>query len=77
MNMVTRMDALFLVDRHARQQELTSDERLAYRREHALAWVAEIHEQCLALSKSALPKSTLGQAVAYTLNHVAETAALF
>jgi transposase len=67
-NMVTRMDALFLVDRHAREQKLTSDERLAYRREHALAWVAEIHEQCLALSKSTLPKSTLGQAVGYTLN---------
>jgi transposase len=67
-NMVTRMDALFLVDRHAREQKLTADERLAYRREHALAWVAEIHEQCLALSKSILPKSTLGQAVGYTLN---------
>ena len=67
-NMVTRMDAVFLVDRHAREQTLLANERLAYRREHALAWVAEIHEQCLALSKSTLPKSTLGQAVGYTLN---------
>lgn len=68
MNMVTRMDALFLVDRYAREQKLTADERLALRREHALEWVDEIHEQCRALSKSTLPKSTLGQAVAYTLN---------
>ena len=41
-----------------------------------MPWVAEIHQQCLALSKSILPKSTLGQAVAYTLNHVAEAAAV-
>lgn len=66
--MVTRMDALFLVDRHAREQKLTSKERLAFRREHALAWVNEIREECVALSKSTLPKSALGQAVAYTLN---------
>ena len=66
--MVTRMDALFLVDRHAREQKLTAEERLAFRREHALPWVEEIREECLALSKSALPKSALGQAVAYTLN---------
>jgi transposase len=66
--MVTRMDALFLVDRHAREQKLTNAERLAFRREHALLWVDEIREECLALSKSTLPKSASGQAVAYTLN---------
>jgi hypothetical protein len=32
--MVTRMDALFLVDREARKQGLTGAERLALRREH-------------------------------------------
>lgn len=67
-NMVTRMDALFLIDRDARERKLTSDERLAMRREHSLQWVDEIHEQCRALSKCTLPKSTLGKAVAYTLN---------
>ena len=66
--MVTRMDALFLVDRHAREQQFHAEERLAFRREHALPWVEEIHEECRALSKSTLPKSALGQAVAYTLN---------
>ncbi len=35
--MVTRMDALFLVDRHARQQRLTTEECLALRSEHAEA----------------------------------------
>jgi transposase len=66
--MVTRMDALFLVDRHARQQHLGVEERLALRREHAESWAEEIRQECLALSKTALPKSALGQAAAYTLN---------
>jgi transposase len=66
--MVARLDALFLVDRHAREQKLSIEERLALRHEHALPWVDEIHAECLALSKLILPKSSLGQAVAYTLN---------
>ncbi len=66
--MVTRMDALFLVDRHARQQQLSIEERLALRREHAESWAEEIRQECVALSKVALPKSALGQAAAYTLN---------
>lgn len=66
--MVTRMDALFLVDRHARQQQLGGAERLALRREHAESWAEEIRRQCLALSRIALPKGALGQAAAYTLN---------
>ncbi len=33
--MVTRMDALFLVDREARQQQMSVEERLALRREYA------------------------------------------
>ncbi len=66
--MVTRMDALFLVDRHARQQQLSFEERLALRQEHAKSWAEEIRQECVALSKVALPKSALGQAAAYTLN---------
>jgi transposase len=66
--MVTRMDALFLVDRHAREQQLTADERLAFRHAHALPWLEEIRQECRALTKSALPKSALGQAASYTLN---------
>jgi hypothetical protein len=66
--MVTRMDALFLVDRHAREQQLSAEERLALRREHADSWAAEIHGECKKLRQFVLPKSALGQAVAYTLN---------
>jgi transposase len=67
-NMVTRMDALFLVDRHARQQQLNAEERATLRREHAQAWVEEIHAECRKLRAHLLPKSALGEAVNYTLN---------
>src|SRR5712692_8677912 len=70
--MVTRMDALFLVDRHGRQQQLSIEERLALRREHAESWAEEIRQECLALKQTVLPKSALGQAVAYTLNMCAK-----
>jgi hypothetical protein len=66
--MVMRMDALFLVDRHARQQQLEVAERLALRRKHAESWAEEIRQECVALSKAALPKSAVGKAAAYTLN---------
>jgi transposase len=66
--MVTRMDALFLVDRHARQQQMSDQARLALRQQHAETWAEEIRSECQALSRSVLPKSALGQAVTYTLN---------
>jgi transposase len=66
--MVTRMDALFLIDRDARQRELSSDERLAQRRQYSAEWLTAIHETSLRLSREVLPKSGLGQAVTYTLN---------
>ena len=58
--MVTRMDALFLVDRHARQQKLSVEQRLALRREHAEIWAEEIRRECVALLQTALPKSAMG-----------------
>jgi transposase len=67
-NMVTRMDALFLVDRQARGERLGADQRLALRHEHAASWAAEIHDECISLRNTVLPKSALGQAVTYTLN---------
>jgi transposase len=66
--MVTRMDALFMVDRHARERRMSVEQRLALRREHAETWAEEIHRECVVLSGGTLPKSALGQAVIYTLN---------
>jgi len=68
LKMVTRMDALFLVDRQARQQQMSVEERLALRREHAESWAEEIRQECVTLSRTSLPKSAVGQAAAYTLN---------
>ena len=66
--MVVRMDALFLVDRQAREQQMSIEERLAARREHAESWAEEIRRECAKLSSTTLPKSALGKAVAYTRN---------
>jgi len=66
--MVTRMDALFLVDRQAREQKMTAVERLALRNQHSTERVNEIYSECRKLKGAALPKSALGQAVSYTLN---------
>ncbi|HYP12466.1 MAG TPA: IS66 family transposase [Bryobacteraceae bacterium] len=66
--MVTRMDALFLIDRNAREQGMSVAERHVLRREHARSWVDEIRQECLAIQRRALPQSALGKAAAYTLN---------
>ena len=66
--MAIRMDALFLVDRHARVKQMTTEERLAVRREHAEIWAEEIRQECAKLSPTALLKSAPGNAVHYTLD---------
>ena len=65
--MVVRMDALFLVDRDARQKQMTVEERLAARRQHVEDWAEEIRQECEKLARTVLPKSALGKAVSYTL----------
>ena len=69
--MVTRMDALFLVDRHARQQQLGTNDRAALRLEHARPWVEEIHSKCVKLRSLLLPKSALGEGGELHLKYVA------
>jgi len=66
--MVMLMDGLFLVDRDARQKQMTAEERLAWRRQHVEAWAEEIRQECVKLASIVLPKSALGKAVGYTLN---------
>lgn len=67
-NMVTRMDALFMVDREARKQGASGAERLALRKEHSQPWIAEIRAMCEKLVGRTLPQSALGKAISYTLN---------
>lgn len=66
--MVMRMDGLFLVDREARQKQMTVEERLALRRRHVEEWAEQIRQQCMELTASVLPKSALGKAISYTLS---------
>lgn len=66
--MVTRMDALFLIDRNARQQGLSAGERQEMRREHAPEWLNEIRQECLTVQRRSLPQSALGKAASYTLS---------
>jgi hypothetical protein len=65
--MVMRLDGLFLVDRDARQKQMTVEERLAARRQHVEDWAEEIRQECEKLARTVLPKSALGKAVSYTL----------
>lgn len=66
--MVVRMDALFVVDRGAREEGLAGEERKRVRREHGQPWLDEIHAECRRILTHSLPQSTLGKAAAYTVN---------
>lgn len=66
--MVTRMDALFLIEREARERGMSAAERRVFRQEHTGEWLEGIREACLRLTLEALPQSALGQAAQYTLN---------
>ena len=55
--MVTRMDALFLVDRHAGQQQMSEEAGLELRRQHTKSWAEEIRSECQALSRVVLPRA--------------------
>ena len=66
---VVLMDKLFSIDREAREQNLSLEDRHALRQERARVIIAELYERLLELKRSAkiLPKSKAGMAVAYTL----------
>src|SRR5579871_666857 len=72
--MVTRTDALFLVDRHARQQQASTEERAAMSREQAQTWVDEIHSECRKLR--AYPEKRVGRGRELHLKYVGQAAAL-
>jgi transposase len=67
---VVLMDGLFAIDREAREQKLSLDDRHALRQERAPAILTELHALLLEMQQSGsiLPKSAAGQAISYTLN---------
>ena len=66
---VALIDSLFAIDREAREQNLSLDDRHALRQERAPAILSELHELLLAMQASGaiLPKSIAGKAISYTL----------
>ncbi|MCW5964897.1 MAG: IS66 family transposase, partial [Bryobacterales bacterium] len=66
--MVDRMDALFAIDREAREAGMRIDERHALRQEKATSLVTSLHTRLRELRPTVLPSSTLGEAITYTLN---------
>ena len=66
---VVLMDGLFAIDREAREQKLSLDDRHALRQERAPVVIAELHALLLAMQASGtiLPKSIAGHAISYTL----------
>ena len=65
---VALMDELFAIDRQAREQNLGHAERNALRQERAPKLLEQLRVTALALKKTALPKSAVGQAANYTLS---------
>jgi transposase len=65
--MVVLMDGLFAIDREAREQNLSLDDRHALRQERAPALLDELHSLLLKRKGRVLPKSAEGKAISYTL----------
>lgn len=64
---VALMDALFAIDREAREQNLSLKDRHALRQERAPVLLGELQALLLKMKARVLPKSIAGKAVAYTL----------
>lgn len=64
---VALMDALFAIDREAREQNMPIEDRNALRQERAPALLEELHTLLIKMKNKVLPKSAAGKAVFYTL----------
>jgi hypothetical protein len=64
---VELMDALFAIDREAREKKMNQAARHRLRQEKARPLLDQIEQHLLATSKTVLPKSAAGEACSYTL----------
>jgi len=64
---VVLIDGLFAIDREAREQNLSMEDRQALRLQRAPVLVGELRALLEKLQTRVLPKSAIGKAVAYTL----------
>ena len=66
--MIARIRMLYEIERRARDETLTDDERRALRQEDATPILEDLRARLFVLEASSLPKSPTGKAVAYALN---------
>ena len=71
---VVLMDALFAIDREAREQNLSHNDRHALRQERAPVLLSDLEKLLLEMKASGtiLPQSIAGKAINYTLKHWVE-----
>ena len=67
---LTEIQKLYAIERHARQADLSDEQRCVLRQEQAVPVLEELHAWLLAQAASVLPKSRIGQAVAYSLRRI-------
>jgi hypothetical protein len=63
---LTQMQKLYAIERQARDNNLTPEQRYALRQERSLPVLTELKSWMLENYKSVLPKSTIGQALHYS-----------
>ena len=62
-----KMQSLYAIERHIKEQSLTSKEIVALRQSEAVPVLKELKQWMLAEISKVLPKSPIGQAIAYSL----------
>ena len=67
-HILTLMQSLYAVERQARERSLSAPERLTLRQELSRPVFDQLHQYLKAEFLQVLPKSTIGQAIAYSLN---------
>lgn len=67
-HILTRIQSLYAVERQAKERQLSAHERLALRQELSRPVFDQLHEYLKAELLQVLPKSAIGQAIAYSLN---------
>lgn len=67
---LSTMQKLYAIERHARQADLSDEQRYGLRQEQAVSVLQELHDWLLEQAAVVLPKSLIGKAVAYSLRRI-------
>lgn len=67
---LSEIQKLYVIERHARQADLSDEQRYALRQKQAVPILKEFHTWLLEQAAAVLPKSLIGKAVAYSLRRI-------